>query len=130
MALMLHHSNCCRPWVSYQIRKIAGCACAGNGGNVYSRRRLQRKPLVSDPGMHHCRDACRDRLSAKAEKMFPAFPAHMRRQFYVSDKRSMEVGWCGGRVVIGGKSQQKIFGCGLYHLSYNRHAILDSPKNF
>ena len=38
----------------YQIRKIAGCACAGNAGNVFfSRRRFQRKPLVSDPGMHH-----------------------------------------------------------------------------
>ena len=29
------------------------CACAGNAGNVFPRRRLQRKPLVSDPGMHH-----------------------------------------------------------------------------
>ena len=40
-------------WASYQIRNIAGCACAGNAGNVFPRRRLQRKPLVSDPGMHH-----------------------------------------------------------------------------
>ena len=38
----------------------------------------QRKPLVSDPGMHHgtCRDACRDRLPAVAWKTSPAFPAH------------------------------------------------------
>ena len=43
----------CIPWASYQIRKIAGCACAGNAGNVFPRRRFQRKPLVSDPGMHH-----------------------------------------------------------------------------
>ena len=45
-----------RRWASasYQIRKIAGCACAGNAGNVFPRRRIQRKPLVSDPGMHHC----------------------------------------------------------------------------
>ena len=42
-----------RPWASYQIRKIAVCACAGNAGNVFPRRRLHRKPLVSDPGMHH-----------------------------------------------------------------------------
>ena len=42
-----------RPWTSYQIRKIAGCACAGNAGNVFPRCRFQRKPLVSDPGMHH-----------------------------------------------------------------------------
>ena len=40
-------------WASYQIRKIAGCACAGNAGNVYPRRRFQRKPLVSNPSMHH-----------------------------------------------------------------------------
>ena len=40
-------------WASYQIRKIAGCACARNAGNVFPRRRFQRKPLVSDPGMHH-----------------------------------------------------------------------------
>ena len=29
------------------------CACAGNAGNVFPHRWLQRKPLVSDPGMHH-----------------------------------------------------------------------------
>ena len=40
-------------WASYQIRKIAGCACAGNAGNVFPRRRFQRKPQVSDPDMHH-----------------------------------------------------------------------------
>ena len=40
-------------WASYQIRKIAGCACTGNAGNVCLTRRLQRKPLVSDPDMHH-----------------------------------------------------------------------------
>ena len=40
-------------WASYQIGKIAGCACAGNAGIVSPRRRFQRRPLVSDPGMHH-----------------------------------------------------------------------------
>ena len=40
-------------WTSYQIRKIAGCACVGNAGNVSPRHRLQRKTLVSDPVMHH-----------------------------------------------------------------------------
>ena len=40
-------------WTSYQIRKIAGCACAGNAGNVFPRCRFQKKPIVSDPGMHH-----------------------------------------------------------------------------
>ena len=37
-------------WASYQIREIVGCACAGN---VFPCRRFQRKPLVTDPGMHH-----------------------------------------------------------------------------
>ena len=40
-------------WASYQIRKIAVCACAGNAGNVSPHRRFRMKPLVSDPGMHH-----------------------------------------------------------------------------
>ena len=35
---------------------IAGCACAEYVGNVFSRHRLHRRPLVSDPGMHH--DTC------------------------------------------------------------------------
>ena len=63
-------------WVSYQIRKIAGCACAGNAGNFFPRHPLQRKQLVSDPGMHHgtCRDACRDWVPAVVGKAFPAFP--------------------------------------------------------
>ena len=43
----------CRAWASYQIRKIAVCACAGNAGNVFPHHRFRRKPLVSDPGMHH-----------------------------------------------------------------------------
>ena len=48
-----NYSPHCITWASYQIRKIAGCACAGNAGNVFPRRRFQRKPLVGDPGMHH-----------------------------------------------------------------------------
>ena len=39
-------------WVFYQIRKIAGCACAGDAWNG-PHHRLQKKPLFSDPGMHH-----------------------------------------------------------------------------
>ena len=41
------------PWASYQIRQIAACACAGNARNVFSRHRVQRKSLVSNPGMHY-----------------------------------------------------------------------------
>ena len=56
---VLSSKCCCKPtpsllqWASYQIRKIAGCACAGNAGNVFPRRWFQRKLLVSDHGMHH-----------------------------------------------------------------------------
>ena len=50
---MAYYNSCGSPWASYQIRKIAGCACAGNAGNVPPRRQFQRKPLVSDPAMHH-----------------------------------------------------------------------------
>ena len=48
----------------------------------FCRHRFQRKPLVSDPGMHHdtasrtCRDAYRGRYAAVAGKTCPAFPAH------------------------------------------------------
>ena len=38
--------RCLRRWASYQIHKIAGWA-------RFPRHWLQRKPLVSDPGMHH-----------------------------------------------------------------------------
>ena len=50
---LYHMDETLYPWASYQIGKIAGCACAGNAGNVSPHRRFQRKPLVSDPGMHH-----------------------------------------------------------------------------
>ena len=85
----LHHNNILwyAPWTSYQIRKIAGCGCAENGWNVFPRHRLQRKPLVSDPGMH--RGTCVTHVSRTrgAGKTFPAFPAHAHPQFCVSGKR-------------------------------------------
>ena len=43
----------CNEWASYQIRKIEGCACAGNARERFPCNRLQRKPLVNDPDMHH-----------------------------------------------------------------------------
>ena len=48
--MLLYCTGVYNEWASYQIRKIAYCACAGN---VFPRRRLQRKPLVRDAGMHH-----------------------------------------------------------------------------
>ena len=53
MTLVLTRQLALCLWASYQIQKNAGCACAGNAGNVFPRHRFKRKPLVSDPGMHH-----------------------------------------------------------------------------
>ena len=69
-------------WTSYQMRKIAGCVCAGNAGNVFPRRWFKRKLLVSDHGMHH--GTCvthvpwcmSESLTCGDGKTFPAFPAH------------------------------------------------------
>ena len=45
---VLSQAFCYTKWcASYQIHKIAGCACAGNAGNVSPPSR------VSDPDMHH-----------------------------------------------------------------------------
>ena len=85
-------SEAFRLWTSYQIRKIAGCACARNAGNVFPHHRFQRKSLVSDPGMHHgtcvthvswCMSGS---LTCGDGKTFPAFPAHAHQQFCVSGK--------------------------------------------
>ena len=35
------------PWASYQIRKIAGCACAGNAGNVFPTTALTSREIAS-----------------------------------------------------------------------------------
>ena len=69
--------NTC-PWVSYQIRKIAGCACTGNAGNVFpaidfkGNRKLAIPACITERASRTCRDACRDRLSPVAGKTFPA----------------------------------------------------------
>ena len=68
-------------WAFYQIRNNAGCICAGNAGIVF-RHRLQKKPLDSDPDMHH--GTCVTRvpqwmsgsLTRGGGETFPAFPAH------------------------------------------------------
>ena len=71
------------PWASCQIRKIAGCACAGNAGNVFPP-----PARVSDPDMHHGRCVThvpwcmqgspylRFPLKSVMGKTCPAFPAH------------------------------------------------------
>ena len=52
-------------WASYQIRKIAGCACAGNAGNVYPNHRgLAIPTCITARASRTCRDAWRDRYLA------------------------------------------------------------------
>ena len=54
-----------REWASYQIRKIAGCASAGNAGNVFPRHRgLVTPTCITARARRMCRDGCRDRLLA------------------------------------------------------------------
>ena len=44
---MVYMDSIINPWASYQIHKNAGCACAGNAGNVFP------SPWSSDPVLHH-----------------------------------------------------------------------------
>ena len=70
------------PWASCQIRKIAGCACAGNAGNVFPGT----VGLRSRHASWHVRDAravmhvgianWRFPLKSVAGNTFPAFPVH------------------------------------------------------
>ena len=80
-----HHGDVCVvQWASYQIRKTAGCACAGNAGNVF--------PTTDFKG--NVRDA---RAVMHVEIAYPRWRGkrsrHSRRmlkpQFYVSGKRPM-----------------------------------------
>ena len=56
-----------REWVSYRIRKIAGCACAGNARNVFlatdfkGNRQLAIPACITARVSHTCRNACRER---------------------------------------------------------------------
>ena len=76
-------------WASYQIRKIAGCACAGNAEKVFPRLRIQREPLVSDHGtcVTHVPWCMSESLTRGGGENVPAYPAHAHPQFYVYDKR-------------------------------------------
>ena len=57
-------------WTSYQIRKIAGCACAGNAGSVFPHHRgLAIPTCITARAWRTCRDACRDRQLAVSFKV-------------------------------------------------------------
>ena len=81
-------------WASYQIRKIAGCACAGNTGNVFPATDISGNYRLAIP-------AC---ITARASRALMHFGiAHLRwrgkrfrhsqrmrnPQFYISAKRPM-----------------------------------------
>ena len=77
----------CRAWASYQIHNIAGCACAGNAGNLFPATDFKGNCSLAIPtcitarAWRTCRDACRDRQPAVAGKR----SRRMRNpQFYVS----------------------------------------------
>ena len=61
------------PWASYQIHKIAGCACAVNARNVFSRHRGLAIPTCIRARAWHawrtCHDACGDRWLAVSFKV-------------------------------------------------------------
>ena len=69
-------------WAFYQILKTAGCACAGNTGNVFpgtdfkGNHQLATQTCITARASRTCCDACRDRWPVVARKTFPAFPAH------------------------------------------------------
>ena len=47
-----YYSSLLVSWTPCQIRKIAGCACAGNAGNVFPATNFKRHPLITDSAMH------------------------------------------------------------------------------
>ena len=82
-------------WASYKIREIVGCACAWNAANFFSCRWLQRKLLVSDPGMHHgmcvthvpwCMSGS---LTRSGGKNVPGIPGAIAPAILLSGKRPM-----------------------------------------
>ena len=59
-------------WASYQIRKIAGCACSGNAVNVFPATDLKGNRLRDAHVVMHVEIA----NPGVSGKKFPAFPAH------------------------------------------------------
>ena len=81
------------PLASYQIRKVAGCACAGKAGNVFpatdfkGNRWLTIPPFITARVSRTCREACRDRSSAVAGNRSWHSRCMRNPQFFVSGKR-------------------------------------------
>ena len=113
-------------WASYQISKIPGCACAGNAGNGFPRRRFQRKLLVSDPGMYHGTCVphvpwCMPGLPTCGDgENVPDIPVHAHPRFCVSGKRPMAyIHQC---LLTTKRSRQSLVWCfrllPIYHLKH------------
>ena len=73
------------PCASCQIRKIAGCTCALNDGNVFPAPDFKGNHYLAIPACitarasSTCCDICRDRKPAMAGKTFPPFLVHAQR---------------------------------------------------
>ena len=67
-------------WASYQIREIAGCACARNAGNVFpatdfkGNRKLAIPACITARASRTCRDACRGSLIRGGGENVPGIP--------------------------------------------------------
>ena len=85
------------PWASCQIRKFAGCAYAGNSGNVFpatdfnGNRQLAIPACITARASRSCRDACRDRLPTMAGKTFPVFYVYGKRPIAAIENDLMDV---------------------------------------
>ena len=68
------------PWTSYQIRKLAGCVCAGNAGNVFPATDFKWNCGLAIPACitarawRTWRNACRDRQPAGVGENVPGIP--------------------------------------------------------
>ena len=77
-------------WASYQMRKIVGCACTRNAGNVFpathlkGNRKLTILACIAACAARTYRDACRDRQPVVARKTFPVFPSHAQPAILVN----------------------------------------------
>ena len=132
-------------WAPYQIRKTTGCACAGNVVNIFPATRLQRKQLVSDPGMHHgtcvthvpwCMSGS---LTRGGGQNVPRHSRCMRNpQFFVSGKKLMSCTICSRMVWLlcscivsaSGLVHSLLYGvyyCFLFH--YHRHLNILKGNN-
>ena len=90
---VLGPSDWATPWASYHIRKIAGCACAGNAGNDFLATDFKGKRLLTIPACitaHHVAWCMSGSLNPRWWGKRSRHSRRMRnRHVYVSGKRPM-----------------------------------------